>query len=513
MSHAMSRRHVLRSAALGTTVAGLDLGFLSALHPICAAETALPDDAVRLDPSIEPLVRLIETTPRKRLLEEVAGRIARGLSYREVLAGLLLAGVRNVQPRPHVGFKFHCVLVVNSAHQASLASPDEHRWLPIFWALDYFKAAQATDENEGDWTMAPVDESAVPAPRRARAAFVEAMDGWDVEAADAATAGLARTASLNECFELFARYAARDYRSIGHKAIFVASAFRALHAIGWRHAEPVLRSLTYALLNHNNEPNPATADLRPDRAFRANRKRIDQIQPSWRAGRIDSGATLDMLAALRDADTDTVSKLAVEQLNTGVSARSLWDAYLLGGAELLVADTGIVSLHSLTCANALHYAYQTAADDATRLTLLLQAPAFLTHFRQDMGPNRIRDTRIERLAPTPTAADPGADPHGALGEIFADVGKNRSAGAAKALAYLGGPDRAKALIDAARVLVFLKGTGSHDYKFSSAVLEDYHHLTPVWRDRYLAASTYYLQGTSKNDNRLVRRTRDALHGA
>ena len=75
-------------------------------------------------------------------LEEVGDRIKRGLSYRELLAALLLAGVRNVQPRPQVGFKFHAVLVVNSAHLASLASPAEDRWLPIFWALDHFKSAQ-----------------------------------------------------------------------------------------------------------------------------------------------------------------------------------------------------------------------------------------------------------------------------------------------------------------------------------------------------------------------------------
>ena len=46
----------------------------------------------------------------------------------------MLAGVRNIQPRP-VGFKFHAVLVVNSAHIASLASPDSDRWLPIFGRL------------------------------------------------------------------------------------------------------------------------------------------------------------------------------------------------------------------------------------------------------------------------------------------------------------------------------------------------------------------------------------------
>ena len=117
-------------------------------------------------------MRLLEETPRDRLLEEVADRIRRGVSYQELLAALLLAGVKNVEPRPSVGFKFHTVLVVNSAHLASMASPPEHRWLPIFWALDYYKSAAARDvEERGDWTMSAVDESALPPAHRARRAF------------------------------------------------------------------------------------------------------------------------------------------------------------------------------------------------------------------------------------------------------------------------------------------------------------------------------------------------------
>ena len=155
-----------------------------------AAEAQLDPGTVRFQPDIEPLVRLLEDTPREHLLEEVAVRIRDGLSYREVLAALLLAGVRNVQPRPAVGFKFHAVLVVNSAHLASLSSPDADRWLPIFWALDYFKSSQAQDEREGNWTMPPVDEAAVPAADKADVAFRQAMDQWDESAADAAIAGL-----------------------------------------------------------------------------------------------------------------------------------------------------------------------------------------------------------------------------------------------------------------------------------------------------------------------------------
>ena len=69
----------------------------------------------------------------------------------------------------------------------------------------------------------------------------------------------------------------------------------------------------------------------------------------------------------------------------------------------------------------------------------------------------------------------------------------------------------RTLIDAARRLVFLKGDDAHDYKFSSAVLEDYYSASPTWRDRYLASSLLLLPGSADRDNDLVRRTRAALN--
>ena len=132
MSHFLTRRRVLQSGvAVGTALGLGDLAFLAKVQPVSAEEAKLPPRTVWLDPSIEPTVRLLENTPRERLLEEVAAKIRKGLSYREVLAALLLAGVKNVEPRPSVGHKFHTVLVVNSAHLASISSPPEHRWLPI----------------------------------------------------------------------------------------------------------------------------------------------------------------------------------------------------------------------------------------------------------------------------------------------------------------------------------------------------------------------------------------------
>ena len=80
------------------------------------------------------------------------------------------------------------------------------------------------------------------------------------------------------------------------------------------------------------------------------------------------------------------------------------------------------------------------------------------------------------------------------------------------MAFLKDNPDPKPLADAARRLIFLKGRDSHDYKFSSAVLEDYHHLAPPWRDRFLAASVFNLKGAGAPDNDLVKRTRAALSG-
>ena len=285
MSYRPTRRQFLRTAAATGALIGVgDLSFLSGLPRVCARETDLK--RVQFDPGLEPLVRFLEQTPREKLLEEVASRIRKGLSYREIVAALLLAGIRNIQPRP-VGFKFHAVLVVNSAHIASLSSPESDRWLPIFWALDYFKVAQAQDVREDDWTMAPVEESKVPPAHKARQNFVEAMNNWDEAAADVAVAGLARSAGAGELLEIFSRLGARDYRQIGHKAIYVANSFRTLQMIGWQHAEPVLRSLAYALLNHEGS-NPAERDAEQDRPWRRNQSLAGKIRADWNNGAPDN---------------------------------------------------------------------------------------------------------------------------------------------------------------------------------------------------------------------------------
>ena len=141
---------------------------------------------------------------------------------------------------------------------------------------------------------------------------------------------------------------------------------------------------------------------------------------------------------------------------------------------------------------------------------MLQNAAFLTLFREAMGGRgKVADARIDQLEPIATSeGGPGA-----IEEIFAEASRDRMTAARKALAYLQAGRDPRPLIDAARRLVFLKGDDAHDYKFSSAVLEDYYNASPAWRERYLASSLLLLPGSADRDNDLVKRTRAALtHG-
>ena len=95
--------------------------------------------------------------------------------------------------------------------------------------------------------------------------------------------------------------------------------------------------------------------------------------------------------------------------------------------------------------------------------------------------------------------------------VFDALTTDKTQAAQVAMTFLNSnPAGRKELIDAGRRLIFLKGTDSHDYKFSAAVMEDVTHVSPEWRDRFLAASLFWLKGSGAPDAPVVKRTRAAL---
>ena len=129
-------------------------------------------------------------------------------------------------------------------------------------------------------------------------------------------------------------------------------------------------------------------------------------------------------------------------------------------------------------------------------------------FRQSaLDRGKVSDLNIDDLQPAELQYPL---PEETVDEIFVDVSGRRDRAAAKVRSFLQAGGDARQFINAARRLIFLKGRDAHDYKFSSAVLEDYYHVSREWRDLFLALSVFNLRGSGERDNNLVQRTRNAL---
>jgi hypothetical protein len=505
-----NRRELLRNLA-GIGVVGACDAWRPAdlLHRLRAADRTGPADLVPLEPDLEPLVRRIEETPREKCFEMITAELHGGLTYRRFLAALFLAGVRNVNPWPP-GFDLHCVFVIHAANQLSLDAAPHERLLPLYWALDEFKNAQASDaKKNGDYRMVPIG-SRLPSPEQAWKEFHAAMEAWDAPRAERAVVALVRTRPPGEIIEALWRYGARDFRNIGHKAIYVANAWRTLQAIGWRHAEPVLRSLIVGLLDFGTDQR-VNEYVFEDQAFPSNQRRVresfEKMPAEWAVGAGDERATLDLLTTLRAGDVDAACRTAFEALAKGrATAQSLWDAIHLAAGEQMMRQPGIVGLHTVTSVNGLHYAYETTTVGATRLLLLLQAVGWLCQFHHAQIARK--EQRFDVDLANLEAADLPSRSDEAVAAIFA--AKLKPDAAKLAVAYGRQGLDPEAFAAAARSYIFAKVTEPHGYKYPVAVFEDYRLVSPRWRPQMLATAVYHLPSASTADSKVMQAAREAV---
>ncbi|MFM7591684.1 MAG: hypothetical protein ACKO85_07805 [Isosphaeraceae bacterium] len=494
------RRRLLQASAVWSLGSGLGPRAM-AITPFDTRAMEVKPEAVRLRPEIEPVVRWIEETPREKIIEVAIGHLKAGLAYRELMAGLFLAGIRNIKPRP-VGFKFHAVMVIHSAHLLGQAAAVDERLLPMLWALDTFKASQATDVKEGDWALGPVDETRLPKAWQAKSAFHEAMEKWDAEAADAAIVAFGRAHGAADVMESFWKYAIRDQRNIGHKAIFAAQCWRTLQAIGWQNAEPVLRSLAFALLDRQG-----AAGMDVVGPYVENLEVVRQFPEHWPDGTGGKGNSAEsLIEGLRKAAPKDAGAAMAEFVKSGSSPQAIWDVILKGSNELLLRKPGIVSLHAVTSINALHYIFTAAGDDTTRKLAMAQAAGWVTLFRQALGDAPALD--INQLEPL----DLPKAPDEVIADIFATVGKNRTDAARKTLGFLQNGGSHEAIFAAARRMIFHKGRDSHDYKFGAAAWEESLLAgTPRNRELLTAAMMGNLPASTSADSPLMIKAREAAH--
>ena len=385
----------------------------------------------------------------------------------------------------------HTVLALQSVHLTALNLPGRERWLPVFWALDYFKRAQEAERRQSGWTMGPEPEPVAGTVEAARKRLTDALDRWDLEAVDPAVLDFARLATPEQLSEILFRYGIRDLRAIGHKVIAVQNVHRLLPVVGPEYAPPVFRSLAAALQNHSYDPNPATGDLPSDRTWRAFQAMLGEIPKTWKQGRRDDAARNEFIRTLRETSELDAGRAAIDLLQHGVSADSIWEALFAAAAELVLTQPTVVPVHAQTSANAFHYVFRHARTETTQLLALLQSAAFRPSaagsatrapicastnwtLSRPPAPARTRWARLSpncRTIPSPALARPC-------------ITCSRAAPRTGWLPVHAGISRTAA-------------EQSHDYKFTEAALENHREMAPTaWRERILAASMAYFTGTA-----------------
>ena len=398
------------------------------------------------------------------------------------------------------------MLALQSAHLTALNLPDEERWLPVFWALDYFKRAQEQERRQSGWMMGRQPDPVAGTAEAARKNLIDALDRWDLEAVDPAVLDFARLAPPEQLSDLLFRYATRDLREIGHKTIAVQNVHRLLPIVGPEYAPPVLRSLAAALQNHGNDPNPATGDLPSDRTWREFQAKLGEIPKTWKHGRRDDAARNELVRTLREVSELDAGRAVIDLLKHGVSTDSIWEGLFATAAELVLRRPSVVPVHAQTSANAFHHVFRHARAEETQLLALLQSAAFLPSFRRRVR-NARPDLRVDELEPLAVSGD-GAE---ALHDAFSELPHDRTSGARKALHYLQHGGSAGVFVARARRQLARYGRHSHDYKFTEAALENHREMAPTaWRDRILSASMGYFIGSGTAPSPVSQRALELL---
>lgn len=301
----LDRREALARMAAGAA------GLLTLPAAPAQARTRAPTASAH---DVESLAARLRATPRAETFALATKLIRAGVDVPTLLGAIFLCGVREIRPRPH-GI-LHSVMMVGSSFQfADAASPTE-AWLAVLWNLDDLKPSMEEDRTEaGDWSLPPRREGRTLGPDAARKELVAAMEAWDAGRADRALAAFLPHCDRAALFEVLWPLLARCYAFIGHKIIYAMQVERVLGRIGWRYAEPALRSLVMASLVG-----------RDTAAFDGSRERARRFPAGWERGREDPAQSAALLRALRAANPPEAQELVAHAVRDGLGPQTVWDA-------------------------------------------------------------------------------------------------------------------------------------------------------------------------------------------
>lgn len=482
MTDRFDRRHVL--LGMGAGAAGLVLS------------TRLGRARTRREPT-ETLAERLRIASYDESFGVARQAIAAGVDRTTFLGAVFLAGLREIRPRPH-GI-LHVVMMVESIFRLGDAQSEREAWLPALFNLHDLKRAQTRDIDEfDDWSMParPTVKRASADP--ARREFLAAMEAWDAERADRAVLALLPHCDREQMFELLWLLGARCVSFIGHKMIYVSQVERALARIGWKHAEPALRSMVRTLLVQKD------VEL-----FARSREVARQLPDGWLEGKPDPAASDRLVEVLKNSTPAEAQDVVVQALRDGLATTSVFDALRLLASEVFhrrpgrraVAGRGaLLPVHALTVLNAFLHAWRSTRHDATRRILTVQAVGAVCSMPGVLG----RIVGLSMDGPGLGSLEGGAPP-GDLDDVF-ESGDPRAVSA-----FLEArPEAVPAYLGRLRRTFSRTALEHHQHKYAVAMIEEAASIDPRWRTRILAPAIEYLAHPQDEETEVYRRSSRVL---
>jgi hypothetical protein len=228
MTH--SRRDFLADVGKGMIAAGIGTGLATELGlcPVLAGDE--PKDLAF--GTLEPLVALLQETPKDKLLPLVVEKLASGTDIKRLTAAVAFANARTFGGENYFGF--HTFMALAPAYQMANELPREKQALPLLKVL--YRNAHYMQEVGG--RKAEVLKPVVAADSASPEAVRQAIDTGDRVAAERALAAIGRT-SPEDALDA-ALLGVEDNHNV-HTVVMPWRAYAMLDIVGRDHAVTLLR--------------------------------------------------------------------------------------------------------------------------------------------------------------------------------------------------------------------------------------------------------------------------------
>ena len=295
-------------------------------------------------------------------------------------------------------------------------------------------------------------------------------------------------------------------RDIGHKIIFCTQVERALKRLGWRYAEPALRSLVNGLLYRDESISSNAGEVW---------KRSQMLSPSipgdWLTGARDAKRSQELSIDLRGRGPAQAQQLVVDAFRDGLAPETVWDGLRLLAAEIFHRRPASAArrhgpVHPVTEVNAFAYVWRTTRNEATRRQAILQAAGWLPLLRDDMVRffGAAEGPRLNALGQGIDASEPLPTP----AELFEEPSPDLT------LALLEkDPRTASTYVAELRKHLVRRAFQSHQYKLAGAIVEESSLVDPRWASRILAPAVTYLPTPNDPRTEVFDRSLRALRAA